>query len=281
MSTQRNYKDALFRAIFKQSPELLQLYNAIFHTALTDANQLKLSTLDYALSYAMRNDLSFYVGNKAITLIEQQSTANGNMALRLLFYLAQQYLDHIPDDELYREKTYMIRTPYLYVLRIGDPELPPLETKYLSEAFLGGKGDLDLAVHTYNITYGTDCPLFAECPTLEDYSHYVYLVNKYQKEGLIRDDAIAKAIEYCKTHGILKSYISTHQSEVIQLTKMEWNLDTALRVKGEEEHEKGQISIIMKMLQNHMSVSDVANIVQWPIDRVREIAKTNKIVVTE
>lgn len=47
--TQRNYKDRLFRMIFKEKKELLSLYNAMNGTTYNNENDLTITTLDNAI----------------------------------------------------------------------------------------------------------------------------------------------------------------------------------------------------------------------------------------
>ena len=45
----RTYKDVLFRFIFNKPEELLQLYNAMNHTAYTDPDDLVITTMEDVL----------------------------------------------------------------------------------------------------------------------------------------------------------------------------------------------------------------------------------------
>ena len=86
MAAKRNYKDSMFRAIFKDKKALLSLYNAIRKTNITDWRAIRLNSLKGVLFNIMRNDLSFTVGEEEVILMEEQSTPNGNMPLRLFFW---------------------------------------------------------------------------------------------------------------------------------------------------------------------------------------------------
>ena len=54
----RNYKDTLFRMIFKEPEALLSLYNAVNGTNYTNPNDLKVVTLENAIYMNMKNDLA-------------------------------------------------------------------------------------------------------------------------------------------------------------------------------------------------------------------------------
>ena len=135
MATRRNYKDSLFRAIFKQKKALLSLYNALSGEGLTDTKLLHINTLKGVLYQTMRNDLSFRVGDKDVVLMEEQSTQNGNMPLRLFLYLAKIYQKQVPNTAFYGSRTQPLPTPHFYVFTLGGKDAPATCTRRLSEAF--------------------------------------------------------------------------------------------------------------------------------------------------
>ena len=69
----RQYKDRLWRMIFNNKEDLLQLYNAINHTDYQNPDDLEVNTLEDVLYLSMKNDVSFLVGG-TMNLYEHQST---------------------------------------------------------------------------------------------------------------------------------------------------------------------------------------------------------------
>ena len=57
----RNYKDRLFRFVFKNKKDLLDLYNAINGTDYDNPEELEVNTLENVLYLSMKNDLSFLI----------------------------------------------------------------------------------------------------------------------------------------------------------------------------------------------------------------------------
>lgn len=57
------YKDRLFRLIFKEKKELLELYNAVNGSDYTNPDELKITTIDDVVYMGMKNDLSFIIGD--------------------------------------------------------------------------------------------------------------------------------------------------------------------------------------------------------------------------
>ncbi|WP_346708817.1 hypothetical protein [Massilistercora timonensis] len=95
----RNYKDRLFRFVFNNKKDLLDLYNAISGTDYNDPEELEVNTLENVLYLAMKNDLSFLI-DAELNLYEHQSTYNPNMPMRGLLYFASVYNRHISSREI-------------------------------------------------------------------------------------------------------------------------------------------------------------------------------------
>ena len=74
----RNYKDTIFRMLYKDKQNLLSLYNAVNRTHYTDVDELVIVTLENAIYLGYKNDLAFLIGD-FMNLYEQQSTYNPNM----------------------------------------------------------------------------------------------------------------------------------------------------------------------------------------------------------
>ena len=73
LSANRLYKDRLYKMIFNDKKELLNLYNAINGTHYDDPALLTITTLENAIYMTMANDLSFIIDMR-LALYEQQST---------------------------------------------------------------------------------------------------------------------------------------------------------------------------------------------------------------
>lgn len=58
---QRNYKDTVFRMLFKEKESLLSLYNALNETTYTEVDQLEITTLENAIYMNYKNDISFVI----------------------------------------------------------------------------------------------------------------------------------------------------------------------------------------------------------------------------
>ena len=96
----RDYKDTLFRLLFRDRNRLLSLYNAVNGTSYSSPEDLTVVTLENAVYMNMKNDVAFLVDFQ-LNLYEHQSTWNPNMPLRNLFYAAKEYQTLTRDQSLY------------------------------------------------------------------------------------------------------------------------------------------------------------------------------------
>lgn len=57
----KKYKDRLFRLIFQDKKDLLELYNAINNSDYTNPEDLTITTIEDVVYMGMKNDLSFLI----------------------------------------------------------------------------------------------------------------------------------------------------------------------------------------------------------------------------
>ena len=130
----RNYKDTVFRMIFREKENLLSLYNAINGTNYDNVEDLEVNTLENAIYMNMKNDISF-VFDFYLNLYEHQATVNPNMPLRDLFYVSKVLQNTVKNQNLYSSKQVKIPAPRFIVFYNGTEKYPTRKIIYLSEAF--------------------------------------------------------------------------------------------------------------------------------------------------
>lgn len=108
----RNYKDTLFRMIFRNPEALLSLYNAVNGTNYTNLGDLRVVTLENAIYMNMKNDLALIIDGH-INLYEHQSSVNTNMPLRDLIYIAEEYQGMVSNNSMYA--TRLVKLPTISV----------------------------------------------------------------------------------------------------------------------------------------------------------------------
>lgn len=133
-NAQRNYKDTIFRMLFREKKNLLALYNALNHTAYTNVEDLEITTLENAIYMNYKNDISF-VFDFELMLYEHQSTVNPNMPLRDLIYVTRVIQSRTKDEDLYGKSRIKIPAPKFVVFYNGMVFQPEQQVLRLSDAY--------------------------------------------------------------------------------------------------------------------------------------------------
>ena len=243
------YKDVLFRRVFREKEDLLDLYNAINGTSYADPNLLEINTLEDALFMSMKNDKSFIIAS-TINLYEHQSTNNPNMPIRGLLYFARLYEGYIAKNRLdiYGTKKIMLPTPHFIVFYNGSDEMPDEKIIKLSDSFIRGKNDkifpeLECYVRILNINYGHNEETLNACKRLSDYSQFIHIVGENLKSGVTNEIAVSAAIDYCIEHDILSDILLKARSEVMHSLLTYYDEKLHLKTVWNEGYEAGQKEI--------------------------------------
>jgi len=240
MSAKREYKDTVYRMIFKEPDKALSLYNGLNGTSYTDASLLEFNTLENAIYMGMKNDLSFLILNQ-MHLYEQQSTYTPNMPLRDLFYVADLLQVFGKDKTLYSSRQLKIPTPHFVVFYNGTDELPERMELKLSDAFAIPVEDpeLELKVQIININSGMNEELKEKCPALREYMIYVEKVRNYTKIMPL-EEAVERAIEECIEDDVLREFLSKQRAEVVKVSIYEYDEEREMKLVREDEREVGK-----------------------------------------
>jgi predicted transposase/invertase (TIGR01784 family) len=242
MNTNRKYKDSVFTKLFGEKENLLELYNAIENTNYGKDTEIEIATLDDVLYMEQMNDIAFIIDGKIVVLIEHQSTINPNMPLRMLLYVARVYEKITESDNLYSNNEISLARPEFIVLYNGKDEFPDKKTYELSEMFnkhgLEKPINLELVVQVYNINDGRNPEFAARSKTLSGYEKFIGTITEYAKT-MSREEAMKKAVDECIKRNILRSFLETNATEVINMLLKEWNMDDALRVRERDGIQKG------------------------------------------
>ncbi len=239
LTTNRNYKDTVFRMLFSDRKNLLSLYNAISGAHYDDPEKLEIVTLENAIYMGMKNDLAFIIDTN-LFLYEHQSTYNPNMPLRDLFYISSEYQKLVDHKSLYSSTLLKIPAPQFIVFYNGTEKEKDSWVNHLSESFenLSGEPKLELEVLTLNINEGHNEELMEQCETLREYAQYVHCVRKYAKE-LELNEAVKLAVDECIRNNILSEFLRANKSEVISMSIFEYDKEEEERKLRKAEFEAG------------------------------------------
>ena len=239
LTTNRNYKDTIFRMLFSDRKNLLSLYNAVSGAHYEDPEKLEIVTLENAIYMGMKNDLAFIIDTD-LFLYEHQSTYNPNMPLRDLFYISSEYQKLVDKRSLYSSLLQKIPAPQFIVFYNGTEKEKDSWVNHLSEAFenLSGDPKLELEVLTININEGHNPELMEQCQTLREYAQYVACVRRYAREFEL-NEAVKLAVDECIRNNILSEFLRANKSEVISMSIFEYDKEEEERKLRKAEYEAG------------------------------------------
>lgn len=251
-NVQRNYKDTVFRMLFKEKENLLSLYNALNGTGYTNVDDLEITTLENAVYMNYKNDISFVFAHELL-LYEHQSTFNPNMPLRDLFYVSSVLQGRISGDDLYSRRIVRIPAPRFIVFYNGTDSQPERQILRLSDIFEKKQEQpaLELNVIVYNINLGRNPELLAACSLLKEYAQYVDQVRTLARE-LPFPKAVEKAVDYCIGNGILADFLRENRAEAIAMSIFEYDEEKHMKNEREEGREEGreELAKVLKRLMD-------------------------------
>lgn len=235
----RNYKDTIFRMIFREKKNLLSLYNALNGTAYENVDDLEITTLENAVYMNYKNDISF-VFDFELLLYEHQSTCNPNMPLRDLLYVTRVLQNRIKGENLYSKTLIKIPTPRFVIFYNGTDFQPEQQVLYLSDAFEKKQDEpsLELSVTVYNVNLGQNHHLMKACRLLREYAQYVAQVRSYA-EKLPLTEAVEQAVDNCIKNGILADFLAKNRTEAIAVSIFEYDEEKHMKSERKEWREIG------------------------------------------
>ena len=267
----RDYKDTLFRLLFRDRNRLLSLYNAVNGTSYNSPEDLTVVTLENAVYMNMKNDVAFLV-DFHLNLYEHQSTWNPNMPLRNLFYVAKEYQTLTRDESLYAPQLVKIPTPNFVVFYNGDREIGDSCVLKISDSFEHPTEDpgLELKVKILKIAPGKNSELLDTCQTLKEYMLFVERVRLHAKTMTV-GAAVHRAVTECIREGILSDFLSQNRAEVIAVSIFEYDEERELalmrkaiaseaRKEGNNEGREDEIKrLIRTKLRKGKSIPQIAD----------------------
>ena len=265
-ASERNYKDTVFRMLFREKEALLSLYNAVNRTNFNDVEELEITTLENAVYMGMKNDVSCMFAFE-LSLYEHQSTVNPNIPLRDLFYVASQLQKMVTKKNLYSSRKTQIPAPRFAVFYNGNTAMPERQEYRLSELFQKQveRPELELIVTIYNINPGMNEELMEACRQLREYMIFTTKIREYRKTMKL-EVAVDKAVTDCIREGILAEFLRAQRAEVMAMSileydqeehmeqlKDEWREDGFLegRAEGRAEERERMLSLLELMGQNN------------------------------
>ena len=260
----KKYKDRVFRAVFKEKKDLLELYNALRGSDYKNPEELEINTLENAVYMKMKNDLSFLIKGEQ-NLCEHQSTINPNMPLRGLFYLTDLFRKMIGAEgrKLYGSGRIKIPTPYYVVFYNGTQDQPDRQVMKLSDSYTV-KGEepacLEMTALVLNVNLGHNRELMEKCRKLQEYAQFVAAVRRYHEKEEDLTKAINQAIDECIQNNILAEFLIKNRAEVVDMLWYEYDEEEHIASEKELSYSEGKtegcqlmLELVSRMLQDGLT----------------------------
>ena len=279
LKVNRQYKDRVFRMIFNSKEKLLELYNAMNGTDYENAEELEIVTLENAIYLAMRNDLA-YVFHDELFLYEQQSSKNGNMPLRCLFYVSDSYSRMVRKENLYGPKQIMIPAPTFVVFYNGKEKIEEGEI-LLSEAYTKKTDipNLELRVKVQNINLGNSEEIYKKSRTMHDYMIFVDKTRRYSEKYPL-EEAIEQTVEECIREDVLRDFLLANRAEVKKMCLYEYDEEQQRKWDREDGREEGRRIVAGRLLEQKLlpeeKIMEVAGLSVKEMNEVKEELKKKK-----
>ena len=258
LTAKRSYKDSLFRMLFQEPRQLLDLFNAVNGTDYQNPQDLEIVTLENAI----------YL----------------NMPLRILLYAAREYQKLIKDDSLYASALLKLPTPHFVVFYNGERDMPERTVLRLSDAYEkpAEKPDLELSVTVLNINSGFNESLKETCSLMEEYMQYVERVRHYTKTMHL-DQAVSKAVDDCIQEGILAEFLTSWKSEVIAMSIFEYDVKREKKKLLQTERKYARLEGLEEGIQKGLALGiiEVGRESGWEDDRILEKLETKLKISTD
>lgn len=246
----KNYKDRLFRRIFKEKENILELYNAMNHSTYSNLDELEILDNENDVIYLnYRGDVSFII-DPCLFLYEHQSSTNPNMGVRGLIYFSQMYNAYMEKHNLNRfsSKLLQLPTPKYVVFYNGTSWQEDEMEIRLSDCFAKDTGEpcVEVIARMVNINYGKNNELMEHCKPLRDYAIFVNRVRIYV-QSLPLKDAVNQAVDECIKEDCLKEFLIKYRAEVVELMMDSYSLENYQKIV---EYEKNKMETRISELLN-------------------------------
>lgn len=293
VAVNREYKDRLFKKVFEDEADLLELYNALNGTSYDNPAEIEVNTLEDVVCMGMRNDISFLCTSE-LNLFEHQSTFHPNLPLRGFLYFSDLYRKLINDKDIYSSRLLKLPLPQFIIFYNGNQQEPERRELLLSDSFkregVNTEGCLECKAVMLNINLGYNKKLMDGCKKLKEYAQFVDRVKKNLKAGMESRKAVNEAIDYCIKAGILAEFLSAHRAEVVDMLLTEYDEAFHIRCErkiaeeegrevGRQEGEargraEGRESRMQEMILNMLELD-------MPDEQIRKVAECDQSLIDE
>ena len=216
----RKIKDSVFTDLFKDKGNLRKLYATFYEDESKYKDEdFKILTLSPVLANTVYNDLGFMVGNRLIVLVEEQSSYNPNMPIRMLIYAAYTYQKYIFENELniYASNRIKIPSADFIVLHTFDATVEQGQDMKLSDSYIEKESEDEIRLELKVRAAGKE---IKKRSIVYEYIMFCQIYTEEIKGAATNADklaAVRRSIKYCKEHNILRDYLEKKEAEVAKM----------------------------------------------------------------
>ncbi len=288
VTANREYKDTMFRMIFREKRELLSLYNAVNNSDYQKEEDLQIVTLENAVYMNVKNDLAFLI-DFHLHLYEHQSTYNPNMPLRDLFYVSREYQKLVEGRSVYVSSVVKIPAPRFITFYNGADHIPETVYLKLSDAYYIEEKEpaLELRVTMLNLNTGNNRKLLESCRTLKEYMQYVERVRSYARQpDMTLETAVERAVDECINENIWTDCLRKNRAEAIHMSIFEYDEEKELALMRKDEYNAGveagkkegikegiKETVVRMLSAGTYSIEEIASISGLSVETVRTLEK--------
>ena len=249
----RTVKDSVFTDLFGHSRYLLSLYQALHPEDVeVKESDLQTVTLENIFTDDIYNDLGFVKGNKLMVLVEAQSTWTANIIIRALEYLVNSYRRYFTDNgmDLYKSKKIELPRPELYVIYTGGRKTRPDQITLSEEFFDGEKTAVEVTVKM----------IYDSCKgdIINQYITFTKILDEQVKLYGRTKKAVQETIRICKDADILKEYLESRESEVVDIMMQLYDQEEIMRTYvASERRDAGIMNVVMVLKNMGLSFAEV------------------------
>lgn len=255
----REYKDRLFKLIFQEKKDLLELYNAINDTDYDNPEEIEVNTMEDVVYMGMKNDISFLMKD-VLNLYEHQSTFSPNLPLRGLFYFANLFRKIVgKGGDVYSSKRLELPFPQFVVFYNGTGEEPERQVLHLHDSFSAGsdceQSALDCHAIVLNINLGNNAAIMGRCQKLKEYAIFISCIRRYINQKMPIVEAVETAVSECIEEGVLADILRDNREEVTSMLLTEYDEQAHIESERRIAIEEGKIEGII-LAYRDMEVPD-------------------------
>ena len=268
---ERKYQDTVFRDLFKNKKYFLQLYKTFHQDSSLTEDDLEWIAIENVITSGLFNDVAYLAGNVLMIFLEHQSTIDGKIPLRFLFYYADSLMRYLKqhDISLHDKTKIVLPAVEFYLVYSGDKEWNVSELR-LSDSFFSSESAIELVVKVIrrNDYIGS---------VADDYLNFVFKVKEFAniygntKEG--KRKAVIAAIDYCIANNILKEYFKMRTEEVTYMFIEELTQEDIYEIRRKEGRTEEKSIIIFNMLKEGLSLDLIAKLTNTSLEEIQHITQ--------